>query len=342
MIKARILLVAAGFWLSIMAGCGGGSDQSANDRSGATQRQQEELEPAPFNADSAYAYIQKQVDFGPRVPNTAAHRRTASWLTQTLQRFADTTSVQKGEVTAYNGKTLYIRNIKAVFNPEASKQVLLCAHWDTRPFADRDTVRQDEPIPGANDGGSGTGVLLEIARQLSRNDPGIGVKIVLFDAEDYGAPESQQKTGSSNKFCLGSRYWGKRINENRYFADYGILLDMVGAENATFMREGFSLQKAPQVVDKVWGTASQLGHTDYFSFQKTKPVMDDHVNVIREAGIPTANIIDYSSRRENGFGAYWHTHGDNMDIISRNTLRAVGETVLTTLYKEGEPVKADK
>lgn len=337
----RFLLTTAGFLLCIMAGCGGGSGSSSGEKT--TERQNSEgtpPEPAPFNADSAYAYIEKQVAFGPRVPNTAAHRRAARWLTQNLQRFADTVAVQRGKVTAYNGKTLLIRNIQAAFNPDASKHILLCAHWDTRPFADRDTTRQDEPISGANDGGSGTAVLLEIARQLAQKDPGVGVKIVLFDGEDYGAPESEQKRGKRSRFCLGSEYWSKRINASRYFADYGVLLDMVGAKNARFLREGYSLQNAPHVVDKIWGMASELGHMDYFSFRKTKPVMDDHVNVIREAGIPTANIIDYDDRRPNGFGSYWHTHDDNMSIIRRETLKAVGQTVLTLIHQEGDVASA--
>lgn len=316
----------------LLAACGG---SEKNNEQTSSNGQQAILPEVNFSADSAYAYIEKQVKFGPRVPNTSSHRRTAKWLTQTLQRFADTVQVQKGEVKAYNGKTLFIRNIRASFNPELNKRVLLCAHWDTRPFADQDTARKDEPIPGANDGGSGTGVLLEIARQLNQKNPGIGVEIVLFDAEDYGAPESKQKRGKDNKFCLGSKYWAERIDENQYFAEYGILLDMVGAKNATFMREGYSLEHAPQVVDKIWSNASRLGHDRYFSYQKTKPVMDDHVNIIRKAGIPTANIIDYSNDRTNGFGDYWHTHRDDMDLISRKTLQAVGETVLTVLYQEG-------
>ncbi len=332
MIRSAFTIVGIVF---LLAGCGTSNDKnnSGNSR-GSKEESDKKLPEVSFSADSAYQYVKKQLSFGPRVPNTPGHKQAARWLTQKLRNYADTVRVQKGEVEAYNGKTLFIKNIRASFNPDADKQLLLGAHWDTRPFADRDTTRTQEPIPGANDGGSGTAVLLEVARQLHENNPDVGINIILFDAEDYGAPEAQQKRGKDNKFCLGSAYWAKRIKEDKYWADYGILLDMVGAKNATFLREGYSLKQAPRVVDKIWSVAHQLGHGSLFSYTKTRPVMDDHVNVTRKAGIPMANIIDYNHRRPNGFGDYWHTHDDDLSLISRKTLKAVGETVLTVIREE--------
>ena len=139
-----------------------------------------------FNADSAYAYIQKQVDFGPRVPNSEGHAQCADWLYQKLDEFSDQNFLQTAPETTWDGTKITMQNIVASFNPDAKKRVLLCAHWDTRPWADEDIVDQDKPILGANDGGSGVGVLIEIARQLSQNPIDLGVDIVLFDAEDYG------------------------------------------------------------------------------------------------------------------------------------------------------------
>ncbi len=307
-------------------------DDSEGDQQNATQ--EKNIKGPDFNKDSAYYFIKKQVNFGPRVPNTPSHARTAEWLINKMEAYADKVKVQEGKVTAYNGKTLGIKNIRATFNPDKNKKVLLCAHWDTRPFADMDTVNKDKPIPGANDGGSGTGVLLEIARKLSQRSPAIGVEIILFDAEDYGAPEGKQKRGQDNGYCLGSQYWAKRIDPNKYFVDYGILLDMVGAKKAIFKREGYSAQHAPQIMDKVWSTAYDLGYSGKFSYEKSPPVMDDHVNLIKHANIPTINIIDYDPQRPKGFGHYWHTHDDDMDIISKQTLKAVGQTVLATLFRE--------
>jgi len=314
------------------------SNQQASEEDGqsdkAKSQSQETVQAPEFNADSAYHFIEKQVNFGPRVPNTKPHAQAAHWLTRKMKHYADRVKVQEGEVTAFNGKTLQIQNIRASFNPDKTKKILLCAHWDTRPFADMDSVNQDKPIPGANDGGSGVGVLLEIARQLSRKAPAVGVEILLFDAEDYGAPKGKQKRGKDSRYCLGSAYWAKRIDPNQYFADYGILLDMVGSKNAVFKREGYSTRHAPQIIDKVWNIAYNLEYSGYFSYQKTGPVMDDHVNLIRYANIPTINIIDFDSQREHGFRDYWHTHDDDMSVISRKTLKAVGQTVLTNLFRE--------
>lgn len=321
-----------------MGSCNGSQENSetsgADTNKNAEKGVRQEVNVPDFNEDSAYHFIQKQVDFGPRVPNTETHEETAQWLKTKLTSYADKVRVLDNKVTAFNGKTLYIKNIRATFGPNKAKKVLLCAHWDTRPFADMDTARTDQPIPGANDGGSGTAVLLEIARQINQKEPDIGVEIILFDGEDYGAPQGKQKRGQDNGYCLGSEQWAKSINSNKYFADYGILLDMVGAKNAVFKREGYSTEHASQVVDKVWNTAYDLGYSNRFSFQKTGPVMDDHVNVIRHANIPTINIIDYDTQRPNGFRDYWHTHDDDMSIISKGTLKAVGQTVLTTIFKE--------
>ncbi len=276
-----------------------------------------------FNADSAYSYIARQVAFGPRVPGTQAHRECGDWLTSKLRQWADQVQEQKAKVKSWDGKELPMRNIIAQFNPEASQRVLLCAHWDTRPIADEDQERRDEPIPGANDGGSGVGVLLELARQFHLQDPGFGVDIVLFDVEDYGNSQIE------DSYCLGSQYWSGKPHVPGYTAEYGVLLDMVGAEGAMFYREGISMHYAPDVVSRVWDAAAKAGHRSYFVFNEEPfpPLTDDHFYLNRNAGIPTIDIIQYDRDNPRGFGDYWHTHRDNMEIISRKTLQAVGETI---------------
>jgi len=282
---------------------------------------------AYFNGDSAYYFIQKQVEFGPRVPGTPEHLACSQWLESKLKTYTPHTTIQKSSAKAHDGKELPIYNIIASFNPDVKKRILLCAHWDTRPNADRDTSRQNEAILGANDGGSGVGVLLEIARQLSKKPTKMGVDIILFDTEDYGA------YGIDNSFCLGSQYWGKNKHVANYTAKFGILLDMVGAPDATFLKERHSLAFAEPVVKKVWKTAYDLGYESYFLNTITPaPITDDHLYVNQLANIPTIDIIHYTQTGE--FGDFWHTHQDNMDIISKNTLVAVGKTVLTVLYQE--------
>ncbi len=285
--------------------------------------------PVPyFNADSSWAFIQRQVAFGPRVPDTPAHDSCADYLIQKLKSYTDDIIVQEGKVTAYNGIKLNIINIIARFNPEINNRLLLCAHWDTRPFADQDRERPNEPFDGANDGASGVGVLLEIARQLFMLKPYIGVDIIFFDAEDYG------KSNVNDSYCLGSQYWAKNPPVPNYYPKYGILLDMVGAANAVFTMEGYSMQYAPSVVKKVWDTAAKSGYSDYFRYKKTNPMTDDHFYINTMAQIPCIDILQYDPSTRSGFGSYWHTHADNMEIIDKNTLKAVGQTLLEVVYKE--------
>lgn len=288
-----------------------------------------------FNQDSAYNFIEKQVNLGPRVPNTKSHAETGQYLVETLKSFGWDVSEQDFESTAYDETVLQLKNIIASYNPSAQKRILLASHWDTRPVADKDDTDQQKPIDGANDGASGVGVLLEIARTISLNEgPDVGIEIIFFDGEDYGAPDSYKgKTKDPvNGWCLGSRYWGDNRHKNGYSAYYGILLDMVGASNAQFYREGYSMEMAPTIVKKVWDKAHALGYGHYFIYKTGSPITDDHLFVYEKAKIPMIDIIDYDP--VDVFKSYHHTHDDNLDLIDKNTLKAVGETVLHVVYNE--------
>lgn len=317
-------------------------------------REREERTPTPtvsrlegvvapqFNADSAYAYIEKQVGFGPRVPNTTPHRQTGDYLIAKFNELGANVTVQEFEAQAFDGTTLLLRNIIASYNPQAGKRVLLAAHWDTRPFADKDPDESKwrQPIDGANDGGSGVGVLLEIARLLNTHDnPQVGVDIILFDGEDYGEPEfmnEDEKSRNRVYWCLGSQHWAQNKHVRNYAAYFGILLDMVGGEGAQFYREGYSREMAPSVVKRVWAWAHELGHGRYFKYNNSEPIIDDHLYMNR-AGVPSIDIIEFDPASDFYFGDYHHTHKDDMSIISRETLKAVGETVLHTVYHEPAP-----
>jgi len=292
------------------------------------------LVPAPlFNSDSAYKFVEQQVAFGPRVPNTPAHQKCGSFLISKLQSFADTIIVQEFQAKAFDGKMLNLKNIKASFNLKATKRILLTSHWDSRPFADQDSINQKSPILGANDGASGVGVLIEIARLLNENKkPNVGVDIILFDGEDYGQPEFYEGAQQYDSWCLGSQYWAK--NKGDYTAYFGILLDMVGGKDAKFGMEGTSMVYAPTVVKKVWDIANRLGFGNHFIYQETAQITDDHLYVNQIAKIPMIDIIEYENSDGNYFGSYWHTHDDNMSVIDKNTLKAVGQTVLQTVYEE--------
>ncbi|MHA7130846.1 M28 family peptidase [Algoriphagus namhaensis] len=288
-----------------------------------------------FNADSAYAYIQTQVDFGPRVPETPGHTATKKWLIQKFESFGFEVQTQDFQGLTYDGLTWDLTNIIASYNPEAKKRIMLSAHWDTRRIADKDTERLDEAIDGANDGGSGVGVLVEIARVIGTGNvkPDVGIDIILFDGEDDGEPEyASGRNNSSIWWCLGSQYWSKNKHTPNYTAYYGILVDLVGAKGARFYREGFSRQYASGILKKVWDNAAKIGEGDFFIAKDSPEIMDDHLFVNENAGIPMIDIIEFSP--DYGFGIYHHTHADNMDLIDKRPLQAVGNTILYTIYQE--------
>jgi hypothetical protein len=326
--------MGAGFGLNACGGAGGGGSASS-------EKDRRPLPTVGFSGDSAYHFVEKQVGFGPRVPNTAAHRLCGDYLTSQLERLTDSVAVQSGVVKAYDGTQLNIRNLMGFVNPGASRRVILCAHWDTRPFADfaEDPQRKREPILGANDGASGVAALLELARQFRQAPPSIGVQIIFFDAEDYGRPAfAGGVEGHNDTYCLGSQYWARRLPQGQYQADYAILLDMVGAPDAEFYQEGYSMEYAPWLVRDVWNTATRLGYSSYFVFEEVGYVTDDHRYINEIASIPSIDIIDYAPGRPRGFGAYWHTHDDDMDVVSPRTLEAVGRTVEAVVrMEEGVP-----
>ena len=286
-----------------------------------------------FSPDTAYKFIQKQVDFGPRVPNSMAHLHCHDFLSKTLRRFGADVTTQEALVKRYDGASMQMKNIIAEFNPDDDNRILLCAHWDSRFIADNDIENVDQPILGANDGGSGVGVLLEIARHLQITPPSIGVDIIFFDVEDQGTP-SGTVNQDPHSWCLGSQYWSNNPHVDNYFANYGILLDMVGGKNAKFTKEGVSREFASIILDKIWKIAGDIGFSNFFVNDKTPPIIDDHLYINNLIHIPTINIVEYDANTHNRFNAHHHKHSDNMDIIDRKTLQAVGQTVLEVLYQE--------
>lgn len=277
-----------------------------------------------FSQDSAFAFIEKQLSFGFRVSGTKENENCAHWLFNKLNSYTDTTILQKGTAIAYNKKQLPIFNIIGSFNPTAKKRILLASHWDSRPWGDQDDINQDKPIQAANDGASGVAVLLEIARNLSKTKPDIGIDIIFFDAEDYGKSEFE------NSFCLGSQYWGKNLHTANYTANFGVLLDMVGGKNAQFMWEENSNTWGNFALVHIWAVAQELGHSNHFINNTIGQIIDDHKYVYEATKIPMIDIIQYNP--ETGFAPYWHTHDDNIESIDKKTLFAVGNTLLNVIF----------
>ena len=308
---------------------------------------EEEVEKAPlkipsFNQDSAYQFVAKQLEFGSRVPNSEAHQACKDWMAATLRRLGADVIEQDFQATAYTGEVLNGTNVIGQYNPNAKKRVVLAAHWDSRHIADSklSTERRDEPILGADDGASGVGVLLEIARLLQENPINMGIDIVLFDLEDYGDSREDktpaEEAASQNTWALGAQHWSANLHVSGYKPKYGILLDMVGAKSAKFQKEGYSMQFAGPLVDKVWDLANRMGYSNYFADTNFRGgITDDHYFVNTIARIPMIDIINLEEASANhSFGAHWHTHNDNIDVINKRTLRAVGKVVTAVIYRE--------
>ena len=287
-----------------------------------------------FNADSAFLNVFKQVSYGPRIPGTDSHRQTGDYLINKLKDYGAEITEQVFEANTFDRSRVELRNIIGSFFPDKSKRILLAAHWDTRPFADKDKERPDDPFDGANDGGSGVGVLLEIARVLSiSSPPQVGIDIILFDGEDWGSSSTALERGLESWWCLGSQYWSKNKHKKGYTAYYGILLDMVGARDSQFHIEGYSQKYAPKIVKKVWDQGNSLGYSQFFIYKEQSSITDDHQFVNELGNIPMINIVHFDP--ELGyFGDYHHSHKDNMEIIDKVTLKAVGSTILHVIYYE--------
>lgn len=311
---------------------------NSNNRSEQTTETEKEVIKAPsFNADSAYLYIQAQADFGPRVPNTQAHQACGNYLAAQLEKFGAKVYNQYADLIAYDGTVLKARNIIGAYKPESKKRIMLCAHWDSRPYADNDPdpSKHHTPILGVNDGASGVGVLLEVARQLQQEQPTLGIDLIFFDAEDYGIPDFYKGRYIPDSWCLGSQYWARTPHVSGYNARYGILLDMVGGKDATFYYEGYSSETARSEMKKIWKKAHELGYGKYFVKKDGGTVTDDHVYVNTLARIPCVDIINYDADNpQSSFGSFWHTVDDTMEHIDRQTLKAVGQTVMDVIYNE--------
>ncbi len=277
-----------------------------------------------FAGPRAFDLLSQQTSFGPRNPGSAGHRACLQFLVSFLTSNADDVRTQEFTHAGYEGETLHLTNVIASFRPGSASRILLCAHWDTRPRAERDPdkTRQRQPILGANDGASGVAVLLEIAALMKATPPPIGVDIVLFDGEDYG------HEGDLSQYLLGSRHFARTIPAN-YRPRYGVLLDMVGDADLEIFKEQQSVRSAPDVVKNVWDTARELGITQ-FSDRIGDEIIDDHVP-LNEAGIKTIDIIDFAYPDQSH--RYWHTHNDIPEHCSSESLGAVGRVLTSVVYR---------
>lgn len=330
--KKNTFYIAITFFLVFLYACGGdtATKPSAEEKKGDATK----LKIPAFSSDSAYQFIATQLDFGPRVPGLDSHTACKDWLVQKFESYGAKVIEQDFTANIYTGDALPATNIVAQFNLKNKKRILLTAHYDTRMFGDQDEDQsmRDKPIPGADDGGSGVGILLEFARLISENPIDMGIDIVLFDAEDQG----KSGNGPHEYWGLGSQHWSRNLHKKNYKPKYGILLDMVGAKNPRFGQEEYSLRYAPEQTKKMWSLAQGMGYGDMFVNDKTGGIIDDHYFVNTISKIPMFDIINQPPRTVSpkGFQKCWHTHCDDLSVISKRTLKAVGQIVTAAMYKE--------
>lgn len=326
----KTLLAAVAVALPLTYGCKNQKQQpadGADDTIAVTQLK--------FNADSAYASIEKQCSFGPRVPGSAAHDACQAYIVNAFKALGLEVTEQKADLKAWDGKTLPSCNIIAAYRPELTDRIIICSHWESRPWADADpdSTKHHEPVMAANDGASGVAVMLELARQLSSLKPNVGIDFICFDSEDYGAPYWATGADDGSDWCLGSQYWARHPHKENYKARFGILLDMVGGSDARFAYEGVSMRYARDVMVKVWDAATRAGADNLFQSVEGGYAQDDHVPMNEIAGIPTIDIIPFVEG-EHTFGVTWHTVSDTPQNISKETLRGVGQTLLQFLSEQ--------
>ena len=297
--------------LGAVTACGAKGDKPA---SGAPAKTSNE-----FNADSSMSYMKQQVAFGPRVPGSPAWQKTGDWIVAQLRRTADTVVEQRWTHTLANGKALPMRNIFARFKPNAKERILYMTHWDSRPIAESesDPEKAKQPIPGANDGASGVALHLAIADALKKTPPNVGVDLLFTDGEDWGTFNPDVDV------LIGSMYFAQHLPSPDYRPLFGVLWDMVGGTDFHFYQEVNSAQAAPEVVQKVWGTAKDMGYEKYFIPEAKTPITDDHVPLIK-AGLRVVDVcdIDYP---------YHHMLSDTVDKVSVKSMKIVGDVAMALL-----------
>lgn len=295
-----------------------------------------------FNADSAFAYCGEQCAFGPRTMNSEAHDKCGNWIVAKFKQYGCKVTTQSVDLKGYDGTILKSKNIIASVNPQATTRILICAHWDSRPWADNDPdiTNHHKPVMAANDGASGVAVMMELARLLNNKNAkqtistNLGIDFVCFDAEDWGTPQWSNQQDNEDSWALGAQYFSKNLPKG-YEARYGILLDMVGGEGAQFYQEMMSKQYAPEIVKKVWKASRQCGYGSFFPKSDGGAITDDHIPVNRDAHIPTIDIIPYYPNCEqSSFGPTWHTVSDDMSHLDKNVLKAVGQTLIQVIFTE--------
>lgn len=294
---------------------------------GACQQSESATAGTPFDGEAARGYVKTQLDFGARVPGTEAHRKTGDWIADQMRQRADTVIEQRWNHVTAKGDTLPLRNIFARYRPEATTRVLYVTHWDSRPVSDQadDPAKRALPVPGANDGASGVGLFIALGDILKRTPPTVGVDLLFVDGEDYGTFTPDVDV------LLGSTYFAANLPAG-YQPIFGVLWDMIGDADLEIPQEGYSVERAPEVVSRVWETAAKLGYQRYFPPRVGMSITDDHIPLL-DKGLRVIDVIDidYLGAPGGSKPNYHHTPDDTLDKVSARSLKIVGDVAYSLI-----------
>ena len=276
-----------------------------------------------FDGNSAFQFIEKQCSFGPRYPGSKGHDDLADYLYDYFQSNSDSVTIFKDSINhPFSNERLEIINFLIQHNVSASERYLFMAHWDTRDRADKDKniSNQHLPILGANDGGSGVALLMQLSKHIKKDMKikNIGIDILLVDAEDMGRP------GFVDEWGLGTQSFVKHYEG--LLPKYAICVDMIADKNPIFKIEKFSYNFAKDLVYEIWGLANDLGYKE-FVWQLTHPIYDDHVYYHNGTGVPAIDIIDFDYPQ-------WHTVDDTIENCSPKGLFIVGNVLLKYIFNK--------
>lgn len=323
--KIRYLIIIVFLFTGFLA-----CKQDTKDKSEVSAKTKAKATVHAVNADSAYSFIEKQLSFGVRVPGTDGHLKTRDWIISKMKFYGASVEIQEFKSSFLTKKDVPSYNIIAKINPEIQERIALFAHWDTRLIAEKDAdqSKKDKPIAGAVDGASGVAGLLEIARLVKDHPIDLGIDFVFFDVEDQGDDTSNLS------WCQGSQFWSKSVANQETKPQFGILLDLIGAKNATYSKEEYSAKMAGSIQKKVWELAAVMGKGNVFINAPIGAITDDHYYVNTIANIPCIDIIE--TKPSGYFSDYHHTHNDNITAIDKNNLAAVIQVVTAVAYKTSD------
>lgn len=282
-----------------------------------------------FNGAAAYQYAGAQVAFGPRVPGTPAAKAAGDWIIAQMKDRGAQVMVQSFDYKTANGKVIPMRNILARYRPELTERILYVTHWDSRPTStgrccSPEATTEAErmtPVPGANDGASGVGLFVALGDLLKTGKPNVGVDLLFTDGEDYGdfgPPEVD--------VLVGAKYFAAHLPSPDYHPLFGVLWDMIGDSDLRIPQEANSINQAPEVVQRVWDLAAELGYSNVFVPENGGAIDDDHVPLLA-AGLRVIDVIDLT------YPAH-HTPRDTMDKISAKSLGIVGDVAAALITRQ--------